>query len=170
MIKSLIFAIVALGLISTTAEARHRHHHHRHNVSAPAPELCFPWNWMGCPQASPEAPGRHRAGRHFPAAGMIQVATAAGIEITVAPGFAPKITGFIRDVVATGYHPQQIHCYAAGGHVRGSWHYRGGACDFDQHRRGRTATAMHHIRALADKWKLRDGCTFHDCGHVDDGG
>lgn len=101
--------------------------------------------------------------------GIISVPTAANITIRVAPSFAPKIVPFIRDVVASGYHPRQIHCYARGGHVRGSLHYRGEACDFDQRGWGLTARAMYHVRAIAARYGLRDGCSFRDCGHIDSG-
>lgn len=100
---------------------------------------------------------------------LIHVSTAAGIDITVAPDFAPKIEGFIADVVARGYHPRQIHCYASGGHVRGSLHYSGQACDFDQRGWGLTARPMYHVADLAEKWGLRDGGEFRDWGHIDMG-
>jgi hypothetical protein len=28
---------------------------------------------------------------------------------------------------------------------------------------------MYHVGDLAAKWGLRDGCSFGDCGHIDDG-
>jgi hypothetical protein len=95
------------------------------------------------------------------------VNTAAGIPITVASSAASKFEGFISDLVASGYKPRQIHCLAHGGHVRDSNHYWGGACDIDQSARGRTAGRMYHVAELANKWGLRDGCSFGDCGHVD---
>jgi hypothetical protein len=99
--------------------------------------------------------------------GIVTVNTAAGIPITVADLVASKFEGFISDLVASGYKPRQIHCLAHSGHARNSNHYWGGACDFDQGGRGRTASAMYHVGELARKWGLRDGCTFSDCGHVD---
>ena len=101
--------------------------------------------------------------------GLETVDTAAGIRILVAPSFAPKIEGFIRDVVARGYHPRQIHCYASGGHVHNSLHYSGHACDFDQRGWGLTARPMYHVADLVAKWGLRDGAEFRDWGHIDDG-
>jgi hypothetical protein len=53
--------------------------------------------------------------------------------------------------------------------VAHSRHYAGAACDIDQSGWGRTAGPMYHISALAAQYGLRDGCAFHDCGHVDDG-
>jgi hypothetical protein len=99
--------------------------------------------------------------------GVMTVDTAAGIPITVASSAASQFEGFISDLVASGYKPRQIHCLAHGGHVRNSNHYWGGACDIDQGARGRTAGRMYHVAELANKWGLRDGCSFGDCGHVD---
>jgi hypothetical protein len=98
---------------------------------------------------------------------MVTVHTAAGMSITVASSVAPKFEGFISDLVASGYQPKQVHCLASSGHVSHSNHYWGGACDFDQTGRGRTAARMYHVADLAKKWGLRDGCTFSDCGHID---
>lgn len=102
------------------------------------------------------------------ARGMVTVPTAAGIAITVHPEMASKLQGFIADVVARGYHPRRIHCFAVGGHVGSSWHYSGRACDFDQGGGG-TAPIMRRVADLTKKWGLRNGCTFADCGHVDAG-
>jgi len=100
---------------------------------------------------------------------LVTVPTAAGISITVAREFEPKITGFIAELVARGYRPQQIHCFANRGHVRGSLHYDGKACDFDQRGWGVTAKPMYHVASLATKWGLRDGGEFRDWGHIDMG-
>ena len=102
-------------------------------------------------------------------AGIVTVQTAAGIPITVASNLAQKFEGLISDMVAEGYRPRSIGCFARGGHVSNSNHYHGGACDFDQRARNRAPSFMYHIASLAAKWGLRDGCTFHDCGHIDDG-
>jgi len=101
--------------------------------------------------------------------GMVTIDTAAGIPITVAADFAPKISAFISAMVARGYHPRHIGCYARGGHVRGSLHYSGHACDFDQTGWGKTRRPMYHVRALANSLGLRDGGEFRDWGHIDDG-
>jgi hypothetical protein len=104
---------------------------------------------------------------------LVTVTTAAGIDVTVARAFAPKIEGFIADLVARGYRPRRINCYARSGHVRHSLHHSGRACDFDQRGWNKTAHTMYHIGILAAKWGLRDGCTFRhprrDCGHIDVG-
>jgi hypothetical protein len=101
---------------------------------------------------------------------IVRVTTAAGIEISVAASFAPKMQAFIADLVASGYKPRRIHCHARSGHVHGSLHYRGEACDFDQTGWNKTARAMYRVRAIAARHGLRDGCSFRDCGHIDSGG
>lgn len=139
--KKLIGTLLVWGAFMSPAYAHHRPTHHRHYVS-------------------------HPVRTH---GDLITVSTAAGMSITVSPSFAPKIEGFIHDLVLEGYHPGQIHCFASGGHVVHSLHYSGNACDFDQSGWGKTARMMYHVQALADKWGLRNGCEFRDCGHIDAG-
>lgn len=112
---------------------------------------------------------------------LVTVPTAAGKAITVASSIAPQMQGFIADLVAAGYTPKRISCYSRSKtHVPGSLHFRGLACDFDQHivegcdrtpRRfcATTAPKMHNVAALTSKWHLRNGCSFGDCGHIDSG-
>lgn len=103
-------------------------------------------------------------------AGLVTISTAAGIEITVAPSFAPAIRGFIADSVEEGYRPTRITCFSLSrSHVRRSLHKLGEACDFNQHGWNKTDRFMYRVRALAVKWGLRDGCSFRDCGHIDAG-
>lgn len=99
------------------------------------------------------------------AGGIVSVSTMAG-AITVASNVADRFSGFIGDVVARGFRGR-VHCFARGGHVRHSNHYTGQACDFAQRGWGRTVAPMYHVRDLAAKWGLRDGCSFGDCGHID---
>ena len=120
------------------AAARHHYRHHRHS---------------------------HHA--HHSSAGLVTVSTAAG-PVTVAPSFAPKIQGFIADVVARGFRGR-VNCYASSRHVPGSLHYSGQACDFAQRGWGKTVAPMYHVADLAAKHGLRDGCSFRDCGHIDSG-
>ena len=101
--------------------------------------------------------------------GVVTVATAAGIDITVSSKMAPKMQAFIADLMEIGYQPKQIHCFARGGHVHGSRHYSGNACDFDQRGWGKTAGIMYHVSVLAKLHGLRDGGSFRDWGHIDDG-
>jgi len=104
-----------------------------------------------------------------PGRGLVTVATAAGINITVSETMAPKMQAFITDLMEIGYKPKAIHCFARGGHVRGSRHYSGNACDFDQRGWGKTARMMYHVSVLAKLHGLRDGGSFRDWGHIDDG-
>src|SRR5262245_45466360 len=104
-----------------------------------------------------------------PGLGLVTVATAAGIDITVSKGMAPKMQAFIADLIEIGYKPKAIHCFARHGHVRGSRHYSGNACDFDQRGWGKTAKMMDHVSVLAKLHGLRDGGSFRDWGHIDDG-
>lgn len=163
----IIIAIAILAGIprAQAAEIYIRHHYTRHHV----------------PHHVYRRPHHHRTARHHRrdvapvldangnGSGLVHVATAAGISVTVAASFATKIQGFIADLVARGYHPHQIHCYASGGHVRGSLHYSGQACDFDQRGWGQTAKPMYHVADLVGKWGLRDGGGFRDWGHIDTG-
>ena len=104
-----------------------------------------------------------------PGDGLVTVPTAAGIDITVSKNTAPKMQAFIEDLVEMGYKPKTIHCHARHGHVRGSRHYSGNACDFDQRGWGKTAKIMYHVSVLAKLHGLRDGGSFRDWGHIDDG-
>lgn len=102
--------------------------------------------------------------------GLITVNTAAG-PVTVAPAFAPKISGFIEDVVARGFSGR-VKCFSLSkSHVPGSLHFSGNACDFAQRGWNKTDRPMYRVRDLAAKWGLRDGCSFRrsDCGHIDIG-
>lgn len=86
----------------------------------------------------------------------------------MAPALAPKIQGFISDLVARGYTPSRVTCFSmAKSHVRNSNHFWGGACDFNQRGWGKTDGPMYRVGDLARKWGLRDGCSFRDCGHID---
>ena len=104
-----------------------------------------------------------------PGHGLVTVATAAGIDITLSEKMAPKMQAFIADLMEIGYKPKQIYCFARRGHVRGSRHYSGNACDFDQRGWGKTANMMYHVSVLAKLHDLRDGGSFRDWGHIDDG-
>ena len=101
--------------------------------------------------------------------GIVTVDSAAG-PITVAKDFVQPILGFIEDVVKEGFEGP-VHCYARSGHVPNSNHHTGHACDFAQRGWGKTAPIMYHVSDIAQKWGLRDGCSFRrsDCGHIDNG-
>lgn len=104
---------------------------------------------------------------------IVTVPTAAGINITVARSAASKFQGLIADLVASGYKPDRIHCFANSGHVRRSYHYSGEACDIDNRANRRNLGRFRFAEIIA-KHGLRDGCSFRyagvpDCGHVDTG-
>jgi len=99
---------------------------------------------------------------------MVTVTTAAG-PITVASHLAGRFQALIADFVAAGYKPRRIGCLAHGGHVPNSRHYAGAACDFDQRGWGLTVPFMYRAHAIIARHGFRDGCSFNDCGHVDDG-
>ena len=181
MIKTALAVAFACLFAISVADARPRHHHHRaaHADSQIAQGCVFDNNGrqtcqgsIGRIQGHPRAAKRRidANGNAVARSGLITVPTAAGIDITVNPEFAPKIQGFIKDMVDAGYHPQRIHCYSLSrSHVAGSLHFSGRACDFNQHGWGKTDRPMYHVAALAQKWGVRDGCTFRDCGHIDAG-
>ncbi len=100
--------------------------------------------------------------------GIVTVSTVAG-KITVARSLAGRFQALIADLVAHGYKPRRIGCFARGGHVAHSRHYAGAACDFDQRGWGKTAAFMYHAHIIIARHGFRDGCSFGDCGHVDDG-
>jgi hypothetical protein len=109
-------------------------------------------------------PERHHAG-----GGVVTVQTAAN-PITVSAGIASSMRALIADLVAHGYRGN-VTCQASG-HMPHSLHHTGEACDFAQLSRNRVAAGagiMYHARSIIAAHGLRDGCSFHDCGHVDDG-
>jgi hypothetical protein len=111
------------------------------------------------------------AREHSYGGGLVTVPTAAGIRITVAASVAGNFQGFIRGLVAMGYHPRHIGCYSATGHIRNSMHHVGKACDFDQTGWNRAPTIMHteRVTELAHRWGFVSGCEFRsrrDCGHI----
>ena len=96
---------------------------------------------------------------------LVRVQTKAG-PIIVNADHAHQLAGFIN---ALPYIPRHVSCYARYGHVRFSLHHIGGACDIDQRGRNSTSHVMYHVAALAASFRLRSGCSFRDCGHVDIG-
>jgi hypothetical protein len=151
--RSLLIAASLLALILPASAHVHRSHHYLplHHYAHRGPSHLY-------------SDTAHSGGGN-----LVTVPTAAGIPITVASYDASKFVGFISDLVAQGFRPRHIGCFASGGHVRNSNHYHGGACDIDQTARNRAPGFMYHVAELAARWGLRDGCTFHDCGHIDDG-
>jgi hypothetical protein len=107
----------------------------------------------------------HRGG-----GGVVTIETAAN-PITVASDIASPMRDLIGDLVAHGFRGH-VTCLASG-HMPGSLHHSGNACDFAQLRRNVVAPGagvMYHASDIIAAHGLRDGCSFHDCGHVDSGG
>lgn len=100
--------------------------------------------------------------------GIVTVQTVAKIPITVAAVVATKFADLIADLVEHGYMPKDIGCYARGGHIPGSFHYRGLACDIDQDARNVTAKFLYtkEAHSIIKEHGLDDGCDFGDCGHI----
>lgn len=187
----ILAASALLTLTASPAFGRSNHHHHRHAhphhhsvhiaTVRPSPVSVTPCDYVahgscGAGEPAGEAfEGRpYRGGKSWElthgggyVGNLTTVATAAG-PITVNSGIAGRMRGFIGDVVNRGYHGY-VHCYAPTGHVRMSTHHSGGGCDFAQTGRNRTQRVMYRVADLADKWGLRDGCSFRDCGHIDGG-
>jgi hypothetical protein len=157
MIRRVFAFALACGVVASAtvqADAHARRYHHRYHHFA---------------RSSHRGGGAHEDSQHT-GFSLVTVHSAAG-SITVNAAHASQFIGAIADLVAAGFHGP-VHCYARGGHVRHSLHYTGEACDFAQLARNRVASGagiMYHAHAILAHWGLRDGCTFHDCGHADTG-
>jgi hypothetical protein len=100
---------------------------------------------------------------------MVTVQTAYGFNITVHPAYASKFQRFFALLKERGYHvPVSItKCWAPRGtHVAGSNHYIGAACDI-QTGWNRGPKFVYHMSDIVKQSGLYDGCSFHDCGHVE---
>ena len=99
---------------------------------------------------------------------MVTVQTAYGFNITVHPAYASKFLKFYALLKEHGYKvdPHINKCFARGGHVPGSNHYIGAACD-NQYGWNKAPTYMYHVGDLIRQAGLYDGCSFGDCGHVE---
>ena len=113
-----------------------------------------------------------RKARHLDANGngtMVTVQTVYGFNITVHPAYASKFQRFFALLKDHGYHvPANItKCWAPRGtHVPGSNHYIGAACDI-QTGWNRGPRFVYHISDIIREAGLYDGCSFHDCGHIE---
>lgn len=116
-------------------------------------------------KASRQAP-EWQAARH----GFVTVETAAGISITGEPSFIAKAAAVISDLADAGYKPRKLTCLSySKSHVKGSYHFRGRACDVAQCGWGCTPAPKVVLRLIVARHGLRDGCEFNDAGHFDDG-
>jgi len=99
---------------------------------------------------------------------MVTVQTAYGFNITVHPAYASKFLKFYALLKEHGYKVDAHinRCFARGGHVPGSNHYIGAACD-NQTGWNKAPAYMYHVGDLIRQVGLYDGCRFGDCGHVE---
>jgi hypothetical protein len=158
--------LLVCAIPAQAAHRHHRHHHYSHQYQYSYQHYDY-YQKHRHRRGHRAQPSRERA-RGYRGGGIITVQTLAG-PITVATHLAERFRAMIADFVAAGYKPRRVGCHAHGGHVPNSRHYHGAACDFDQTGWGRTTNFMYHARAIIKKHGFRDGCSFNDCGHVDDG-
>jgi hypothetical protein len=147
---ALAFGVVASVAVKADAHARRHHHRYYHFARSTHRVRTVDYQHVGF--------------------SLVTVSSAAG-PITVNSAHASQFVGAIAELVAAGFRGP-VHCYASSGHVRHSLHYTGEACDFAQLARNRVASGagiMYHAHTILAHWGLRDGCTFHDCGHADTG-
>jgi hypothetical protein len=100
---------------------------------------------------------------------MVTVKTAYGFNITVHPAYASKFQKFFALLKDRGYKVPAVitKCWAPHGtHVAGSNHYIGAACDI-QMGWNRGPQFVYHMSEIVKQAGLYDGCSFHDCGHVE---
>lgn len=102
-------------------------------------------------------------------AGLTRARLADGQIITVAAAYAARFVGFLDALFAREGRLPRVGCYAPRGHMPGSLHHWGGACDVGQRARNLAWRPMYHVGALARQYGLTDGCAWRnpDCGHVD---
>jgi hypothetical protein len=181
--RLLLTAVLFLA-VSIPAQAGHRHHHHRHHTSGAHRHTAHRSHHHAASKQSAHRSHQNGAVRSLwgrnkeeyqryqertaAGHGMVRIQTAAG-PITVASHLADRFQALIADFVAHGYKPRNVGCLANGGHVPNSRHYSGAACDFDQRGWGLTHPFMYHAHDIIKRHGFRDGCSFNDCGHVDDG-
>lgn len=111
---------------------------------------------------------REAAGSKSPPWNMVKVRTVQGLYLTVHPAYAHKFLKFfaILEENHVKVPKDLVGCFSGHGHVRGSNHYIGAACDI-QTGWNRTIPAMYHAGKWIRQAGLYDGCDFGDCGHVE---
>jgi len=100
---------------------------------------------------------------------LVTVQTAYGFNITVHPAYASKFQKFFVLLKERGYKVTAniTKCWAPHGtHVPGSNHYIGAACDI-QTGWNRGPEFVYHMNDIVEQAGLFNGCSFHDCGHVE---
>jgi hypothetical protein len=158
-------------LIALPAEAGQRH---RQNIVSPS---CDNDGRCSTLRVTAPASSHTRASErkpHYPVDAngnriMVTVQTAYGFNITVHPAYAGKFQKFFALLKERGYKvPANItKCWAPHGtHVAGSNHYIGAACDI-QTGWNRGPQFVYHMNDIVEQAGLFNGCSFHDCGHVE---
>lgn len=104
--------------------------------------------------------------------GMISVRSAYGFPIVVHPAYANKFLKLFASMKEHGYVlPRQlpvVYCWAPGGHIPGSNHYIGAACDVQWGwNRGPDFVYTAEFNGLVKAAGLYNGCSFGDCGHIE---
>jgi hypothetical protein len=99
---------------------------------------------------------------------MVKVRTVQGFYLTVHPAYAHKFLKLFALLQEKGINVPRdmVGCYSRSGHVGGSNHYIGAACDI-QSSWNKTIPFMYHARDIIRQAGLYDGCSFGDCGHVE---
>lgn len=99
---------------------------------------------------------------------MVRVKTVQGFYLTVHPAYAHKFLKLFAILEENGVKIPKgmVGCWAGRGHVSGSNHYLGAACDI-QTGWNRTIAPMYHAGKWIRQAGLYDGCSFGDCGHVE---
>jgi hypothetical protein len=168
-----VAALAALSvLIALPAEAGQRHQQNSASPSCDNDGHCM---YVTAPTSN--SGGHIRASERKPdhvvdANGngmMVTLQTAYGFNITVHPAYASKFQKFFALLKEHGYKvPANItKCWAPHGtHVPGSNHYIGAACDI-QTGWNRGPEFVYHMNDIVTQAGLFNGCSFHDCGHVE---
>jgi hypothetical protein len=167
-----VAALAALSvLIALPAEAGQRHRQNNVSPSCDNDGRCTTLN-VTAPTSSHVRTSERKSRRAVDANGnslMVTVQTAYGFNITVHPAYASKFQKFFALLKERGYKvPANItKCWAPHGtHVAGSNHYIGAACDI-QTGWNRGPQFVYHMNDIVEQAGLFNGCSFHDCGHVE---
>lgn len=158
-------ALAVLAAASSAADAR-RYSPVRYCWQAAS----FGWSGRVAKCQPRQARSAHRH-RRPGGAGLVTVRTAAGIQIRVAPRAAANFSGFVADLVASGYHISFMGGWRAHGSCAGcDMHPRGLAIDINQTGRNRVTRAFPvDVTAMAARHGLTHGAVWSnpDQGHFE---
>ena len=162
----ILLATFALFILSFgTAQARY----HKHSIVCAYDGQCYQYQKKRFVHHKRIAKKRKPIDANGnPPTKMVTVATVYGFNITVHPAFATKFLKFFELLKEAGHQipRNDVGCYSRRGHVSGSNHYIGAACDI-QTGWNRGPAFVYHIGDIIKKADLYDGCSFHDCGHIE---